>query len=427
MAAAREVHLLLVDEQHRALGRLGPVEAPSPWWPDVEPVVQAVRTRWGVDVQVLRVLSGSSRAASDDGAAVGGVATYLAQVLGEVDGAERLPLRPPADGSVQAALGHEPLRAPWAQVGGPARIAAWADAVLAARGTPRTGPVEQVKTWNLSSILRLPTQAGPVWCKSVPAFFAHEAAVIELLAARGHAALVPQVLGQDPSTGSMLLADLPGTDQWAAPPARLVQMVEAVVDLQWESVAWLDDLRATGLPDWRGPELVAALTALSERADVRADLSAPERAALDRLVAALPRLERELAECGLPDTLVHGDLHPGNWRHGARGLVLLDWGDSGVGHPLLDGPAFLERVPDEDRSHVLAAWAARWQQHVPGADVRRALRVVAPLAALRQALIYQGFVDRIEPDERVYHLADVPHWVREALAVDPRIGIYQTL
>jgi hypothetical protein len=399
------------------------VAAPTPWWPDVEPVVQAVRERWDLDVQVLRVLSGRSSPAADNGAAEGGRVTYLAQAAGDV---QQAPLRPAPPGLAEAVLADEPLRAPWAFVGGPARIASWADEVLAARGTPRTGPVEQVKTWNLSSILRLPTNAGPVWCKSVPPFFAHEAAVIEHVARR-HPALVPQVLAAEPSTGSMLLADVPGTDQWDAPHDRLLEMVETVVDLQWESVARVGELRGLGLPDWRGPALVAAVTALSRRAAVRAELTSTECAAVDALVAALPALEGELERSGLPDTLVHGDLHPGNWRHGPDGLVLLDWGDSGVGHPLLDGPAFLERVAPERRQEVLAVWAARWRHHVPRADVERATRVVRPLAALRQALIYQGFVDRIEPDERIYHRADVPHWLRQALTEVSTIGFDQSL
>ncbi|MGN6612931.1 MAG: phosphotransferase [Angustibacter sp.] len=427
MAAGREAHLLLVDAGGRPLGLLGPVTAATPWWPDVEPVVRAVRERWSLDVRVLRVLEASSRPDDDAGGAAGGVVTYLAQCADAGAAVGALPLRPVAADLAETALAEQPLRAPWARVGGPGRIAAWAEAVLAARGTPRTGPVEQVKSWNLSSILRLPTDAGPVWCKSVPPFFAHEAAVIELLAARGHADLVPQVLGRDGATGSMLLADLPGSDQWAAPLGRLGQMVRAVVDLQHDSTAWLVDLRATGLPDWRGPALVAALTTLCRRPDVRSQLTEAESAALDRLVDALPGLERALAACGLPDTLVHGDLHPGNWRHSPRGLVLLDWGDSGVGHPLLDGPAFLERVPAEHRSTVLAVWAERWQHHVPDADVVRAARVVEPLAALRQALIYQGFLDRIEPDEHPYHRADVPHWIRTALDVAQKFGAYQTL
>jgi Ser/Thr protein kinase RdoA (MazF antagonist) len=213
------------------------------------------------------------------------------------------------------------------------------------------------------------------------------------------------------------MADVPGDDQWQAPTARLLDMVEAVVALQGEWVGGEQRLLSLGLPDWRGAALVAAVSALESRDDVRATLTATERHALGRLLDQLPRLVAELAACGLPDTLVHGDLHPGNWRHGPGGLVLLDWGDSGVGHPLLDTSAFLERVPERHRTTVRTAWAAHWRERCPGADTERALQLVAPLAALRRAVVYQGFVDRIEPDERVFHRGDVPFWLRAALAM----------
>jgi aminoglycoside phosphotransferase (APT) family kinase protein len=70
-----------------------------------------------------------------------------------------------------------------------------------------------------------------------------------------------------------------------------------------------------------------------------------DRKALQIFVEELPLRFAEIASCGLPDTLVRGDFHPGNLRGDRDRLTLLDWGDSGVGHPLLDQPAFLERQP----------------------------------------------------------------------------------
>ena len=47
-------------------------------------------------------------------------------------------------------------RAPWARPGGPAADLTWADAALAALDRPRSGPAQQVRTWNLSSLWRRP-------------------------------------------------------------------------------------------------------------------------------------------------------------------------------------------------------------------------------------------------------------------------------
>jgi hypothetical protein len=56
-----------------------------------------------------------------------------------------------------------------------------------------------------------------------------------------------------------------------------------------------------------------------------------------------------------------------------------------------------------------------WQAACPGADTARALELIEPIAALRAALVYQGFLDGIEPSERPYHEADVPACLRQAV------------
>ena len=91
-----------------------------------------------------------------------------------------------------------------------------------------------------------------------------------------------------------------------------------------------------------------------ERADVRAQLHDEELRTLDALVASLPDRAASLDACGIPETLVHGDFHPGNWRWDGRSLVLLDWGDTGVGHPMLDISSFQQHVPDEARARLPA-------------------------------------------------------------------------
>src|SRR5262249_30721728 len=118
--------------------------------------------------------------------------------------------------------------------------------------------------------------------------------------------------------------------------------------------------------------------------------------------------------CGVPDTLMHGDFHPGNVRGDGSGLRLLDWGDSGVGHPILDETAFGARLPDADRLLARTTWDAAWRDAVPGCDPSRAADLLAPVAALRAAVVYQRFLDAIEPSERVYHHADPVFWLSRA-------------
>jgi hypothetical protein len=57
-----------------------------------------------------------------------------------------------------------------------------------------------------------------------------------------------------------------------------------------------------------------------------------------------------------------------------------------------------------------------WRSEYPHADPSRAAELIAPVAALRQALVYQRFLDGIEASERRYHELDVPDWLRRAAA-----------
>ncbi len=394
----RQVTLVLCAPGGSLLGCLPPFEVALPWWQEVAPVVEGARRHHGVDVTVLRLLE-----ADPERPGAGGAVTYLAELA---EGA-RGPRTERWEGADPVT--EEPLRQSWARPGGPAADLAWADAALEARGTPRSGPARQVRTWNLSSLWRLPHDGGAAWLKVVPAFFAHEGAALALLQ---RSPVPPLIAHQGPR---VLLDEVPGEDQYTATGDRLVQMVQLLVDLQ---AAWVDrtgELRSIGAPDWRGPALHAALTNLVERA--RSHVSPEVQARLRSLVAALPERLAAVADCGLPDTLVHGDFHRGNLRAGTAGLVLMDWGDCGIGHPMLDQAAFCTGLPEEDATLVRHAWSQAWQRHHPGCDPDRAAALLAPVAALRQALIYQVFLDGIEPSERIYHQADPGRWLHQAAAL----------
>ncbi len=402
MATDRRVTLVLCNGAGELLGTLPAFTVDDPWWQQVQPVIAAARNRFAAEVIVLRILYVTSDTYN------GGDVTYLAELVGEP--LRDLPLTPAAANASQ----EEPLRAAWARPGGVTATIAWADDALAAIGRPRIGPVVQIKTWNLSSVLRLPTAEGDVWCKTVPPFLTHEGGIISLIGA-DDPTLVPPLLASEPATRTVLLGDIPGEDDWNAPEERLLTMVQTLVRLQARWIDRIDDLLTAGLPDWRTRSLTRLVDALVVRADVRAQLGDAELRALDALNESLPDRFAALDACGIPETLVHGDFQSGNWRSDGHSLVLLDWGDAGVGHPMLDMSSFEEYVPDDVWPRVREAWIDAWRAEFPGANPSQADALIAPIAALRQAVIYQGFLDGIEPSERRYHETDVRDWLRRAL------------
>jgi Ser/Thr protein kinase RdoA (MazF antagonist) len=278
--------------------------------------------------------------------------------------------------------------------------------VLGECGREPTGRPHQMRTWNLSSIWTIPTDAGRVWLKSVPPFFAHEGAIIEWLAEP----VVPPLLGWD--AGRVLMADIAGTDQYDASLATLQRAVERLVSIQARVSGRLDELRAIGLADWRWSALRPLIDDVVDRH--RRELDRGRQRALERLIGALDARCADIDACGLPMTLVHGDFHPGNLRGDDANPFILDWGDCGVGHPLFDVTAMMERLDTERRTSLMSTWARKWREHRPASDPLRAATLIEPVAALRQAVIYRGFLDGIEPSEHCFHAADPARWLRRA-------------
>lgn len=361
-------------------------------------MVAATRQQRGLDVTVLRLLQASLPAPP------GGEVTYLAEVNEAPAGLE----------AWRGALDDHVLRLSYAKPGGPGADLAWARARLAEAGRHFIGPPVQVRTWNLSSLWRLPCAGGDAWLKVVPPFFAHEGALLEHLVGGPTPALLAR---EGPRA---LLAEIEGEDLYEATLAQREAMIELLVDLQAEQADRIEDLRALGLPDWRADALAEAIGSVSER--VARQLSPIDRRDLGSLLRSLPDRLVQLAVCGLPDTLVHGDFHSGNFRGRDGDLTLLDWGDSGIGNPLLDQSAFLDRAPAALVGPLRDHWRDRWLARAPRSDPALAARLIAPIAAARQAVSYQGFLDRIEPSEHPYHRADPAIWLARAAAIFRQMG-----
>jgi hypothetical protein len=309
--------------------------------------------------------------------------------------------------------GPEELRSPWARLEGLNEVLTWASDRLAAAGRPMTGTAEQQRTWNLSALFRLPTGQGPVWLKATPRFATDEASAIAAFA-RVDPTLVPPVIGAGPRR--VLLEHLPGEDCWDASPQIITSAVERLAAAQ--AVLAGQAVRETGqaaglppgLPDRRTPVIAGQIAALLD-GEVGGQLGAGEVAAARGLLSRFPRLD----ECGLPDTIVHGDFHPGNWRSDGGPPVVVDWADAHLGNPVLDGLRARDFLPAGKRPVAARAWIDAWAARVPGCEPARALAIAEPLAHLSYAVRYQEFLDGIEPSERIYHLGDPTTAIRAAL------------
>ncbi|MET9572933.1 phosphotransferase [Streptomyces virginiae] len=416
------IHLTHGDEY---FGLLGPYEVDGGWWSSAAPIVERVSQELGVPVVVLRL----AYAPSDGSSGHGGHVVYHVEALERPAGSTPRQVTP----DLTALLGPAERRAGWATTAGLREALAWAEETLDEAGRPAVGRPEQVRTWNLSGLFRFRTaDGGEAWLKTVnPSFNAPEGLVIALLGAVDPT-LVPAVLGSDPEHGRLLLDHVSGEDLWRPSAEEVVAVVPRLVAAQ-AALAADGRAAAAGLRDRTLPTLVAHVNTLLDRlvaeqatspgpgaegpAEQAEDrLTAEELTAARALAARLPALVEELTACGLPDTLVHGDFHPGNWRSDGTLAVIVDYADSAFGHPALDGLRPRQYVDGERWAQIAEVWARAWREHVPGSAPERALELVEPLFHLAYAVRYQEFLDHIESSERPYHETDPVSEIRRALS-----------
>ncbi len=378
MTSPRLVTLVL----HEPRGALPPFTVDSPWWMESGPVVEAARARFGLEIVVVRLLEGDRFP--------GGPVTYLV----ECDGVD-----PDGLTSWTRDLPIDPRRPAYAEVGGVADLGDWALAALAAKGIETAGPVEQVRTWNLSCLLRIPSEDGTFWVKAVPEFFAHESQVVAALATVD-VTLVPEVIAARP--GAMVMREAGFADGYDVDPDRHFAAVRRL-HAATTSEPLPDGL--VGIPRFDLDAALAALVDLEERHG--ADLTGDEQRRLSTLIGETP--ERWSA-CALELRLVHGDLHGGNLRLApdAAGDVVIDWGDATITHPLFELGVLDSYTP---------GWPPqatdRWLELI-GGD-RGSWDAFRPLASVRPAMLYRRFCDRIEASEAVYHRDDILPALRAGL------------
>ncbi|GGY11797.1 hypothetical protein GCM10010358_75280 [Streptomyces minutiscleroticus] len=297
------------------------------------------------------------------------------------------------------------------------------DARLAAAGLQRTGPVEDVKRWALSAVLRCPTSGGAVFHKQSLPSLAHEGRVLTLLAGR-HPGLVPEVLAPGPPDEGWCTREValrPGTE---LPDEERGRALAVLGTVQRDWLGRTAELTAAGC--WvRTPYALAGLAPLLERSDLFGPgsglpdaLSAPESVRLADACDRLPELCAALATAPPGESLIHGDLHPGNWgvTFATGRTVFLDWAEASVGHPFLDIAAALRSCSEpRARARALDRYFASWSPLMSAAECREVWRLAEPVAAFNQLVTYTHFTDTAEPHERPNWAPRLLGWARTLL------------
>nr|WP_238342462.1 aminoglycoside phosphotransferase family protein [Actinopolymorpha rutila] len=304
------------------------------------------------------------------------------------------------------------------------------DTHLEAAGAPRTGLPVQVRSWGLSNVLRCPTAKGDVFFKALahsttirpvrrdalPLLFAHEPLLLRELSDERPAA-VPAPLAIDEKRAWMLLPDL-GPALAHEPDLSLwVEAVKGHARLQRSYAGQADRLLAFGCVDRRLAVLNGEIDRLLGPNPATERLEPAERALLPRRAEQLREAIAELAAIGVPETLLHGDLHPRNVAVRDGRVLAFDWTDAAVSHPFLDLVTFAEqRSPTSQNPRLKDVYLAEWEEYATPAGLRRAFSLAEELGALHQTMTSLHLRDHVSDPGADAMVRGATSWLRRLIS-----------
>ena len=258
-------------------------------------------------------------------------------------------------------------RPQWAREGWLRSAAEWIEERLLARGVELAGPVRQVKSWSMSSVLRAETSIGDVYLKALPDIFQHEPALTKYLSTH-YPEHIPHILAVNEEENWMLTEDFDAPflyqeDDWS----RWEEILELYARIQIEQVNNIDRLLELGCPDRRMPMLIEQIDEISANlsriaTDRDFSLTDNEIEEWHQVVPELKQACHQLDQCNIPDTLEHGDFYVANIASIRDRTIFFDWTDGCISHPFFSLIPFFSEgdYSREIKESLITAYLNPW-------------------------------------------------------------------
>jgi Ser/Thr protein kinase RdoA (MazF antagonist) len=286
----------------------------------------------------------------------------------------------------------------WTRRGWFARACEWIGEALRESGVAAPLEIRQLRSWAYSCVLSVDAPGTRFYFKALASGV--ELSVVAWLA-EWTPSTVPRLIAVHPERRWLLMEACSGTKLEAVPDAaQWARAAGSYGQLQAGGATRTAQLRALGCPVRGIDTLVRHIETLPGDRDALRS-GAPDGltdAECGRLRAAVPELLRRcelLAASGVPQTIEHGDLWPGNIFVDAAQCVVIDWEDVAIAPPFFSlapltvgmieagiaTPQALERL---ERSYLQA-----FELFAPAQRLHELLRVVAPLSFIEMAARYR--------------------------------------
>jgi hypothetical protein len=265
--------------------------------------------------------------------------------------------------------------------------------------------------------LRARTDADTFYFKAgaVLPLFVNEAVLLSRLAG-SYPAHIPKPLRIDPERRWMLLADFGQPMVEKASLADKETLFRTFGQIQIEAAAQVEALLAMGCLDRRLDKLTTQIEPLLNDPEATIELDEVEREHLHRLIPNLKARCEQLAGYGVPQTLVHGDLHTGNVALIEGKMLFFDWTDACIAHPFFDVMLTINWEEDaEIQVRLRDQYLSLWTAYEPMARLLELWSLAHPLFALHHAISYQHIVAGLEATAKHELIAWPSYWLRKVL------------
>jgi hypothetical protein len=322
-------------------------------------------------------------------------------------------------------------RLPWEQPGWFEQASAWIDAQLAARGWHGVSPLELVRLRPWSAFARVSTTNGTAYFKALAPDCRYEAALTQALGRWRPDCTIP-LLAVDRDRGWLLSADAGPTLHSVSPSmdqlGHWLRLLPLCVELQIEMADRVPDLLALGLFDRRLDQLPHLYTQLMEadenlRVGLVPGLTPVEYRRLRDSRSWVAAACEHLASIGLPETLVHEEVHSTNVLVSGDRYIFTDWSEGVVTHPFFMMLVTLRATADRlelaedgpEMRRLRDAYLEPWTAFEMRGKLFAAFGLAYRLAMVNRALSWHHGTGSLAARHKEPYADSVPMWLRDFL------------
>jgi hypothetical protein len=288
---------------------------------------------------------------------------------------------------------HGPHAGPFSRLGWFKELREWVEEVIEPQGFHLNGAFRQLNSSPSFSLIRFETNGPDVWFKAVGEPNQREFPITSTLV-QLFPNYLPRILATRADCNGWLTREVAGRVLCDVQEAALWERAAAALaELQIRSIdhgarilaAGARDLGAIALSKLIQPFIETMAQLMERQPKVPPPVLGRKELLLlgDRIQSVLDALEA----LGIPETLGHLDLNPGNMIVSPNACVFLDWAEAYVGHPFFSFQYFLEhfrrgvRVNSACEANLTSSYLAPWEQ-IAQPEFLAEVMALAPLPAV---------------------------------------------